>query len=151
MQRPAKRPAKKFAARTAAKAVERERTLAQRVAAAPQLCTPIESRKLVNAWLASIGRTMAGRALKRRVADAPKVAALLAGIAEGSPFLWELATAEPERLLALLDADPDVHLPAILSKTARAVVATKSEAGAMRLLRRMKAEGALLIALADIG
>ena len=34
---------------------------------------------------------------------------------------------------------------------ARAVAATKDEAEAMRLLRRMKAEAALLIALADIG
>ena len=39
----------------------------------------------------------------------------------------------------------------LLAKAGKAVAATKDEAEAMRLLRRMKAEAALLIALADIG
>ena len=48
-------------------------------------------------------------------------------------------------------ADPDEHLAELLAKTEKAVAAAKDEAEAMRLLRRMKAEAALLIALADIG
>src|SRR5262249_54163389 len=69
----------------------------------------------------------------------------------GSPYLWELATSEPERLLAMLDADPDKHFRNVLTAAAKAVGATKSEDTAKRALRRMKAEAALLIALADIG
>ena len=38
-----------------------------------------------------------------------------------------------------------------MAETASAVAAAEDEATAMRLLRRMKAEAALLIALADIG
>ena len=72
-------------------------------------------------------------------------------MSDGSPYLWDLAAAEPGRLLTLLNADPDEHLAELLEKTAKAVAATKDEAEAMRLLRRMKAEAALLIALADIG
>jgi glutamine synthetase adenylyltransferase len=44
-----------------------------------------------------------------------------------------------------------VHLTELLATAEKAVAATKDEAEAMRLLRRMKAEAALLIALADIG
>ena len=46
---------------------------------------------------------------------------------------------------------PDTHFAALLYETARAVAATKDEDKAMRLLRLMKSEAALLIALADIG
>ena len=76
---------------------------------------------------------------------------LLQGLGESSPYLWELASGDATRLLRLLTCDPDAHLAALLAKSAAAVAATEDEAEAMRLLRRMKAEAALLIALADIG
>src|SRR5262249_38417447 len=81
----------------------------------------------------------------------PKVHALLAGLADGSPYLWELAAAEPARLLTLLNAKPDAHFAELLAVTAKSVGDSADEAEAMRLLRRMKAEAALLIALADLG
>ena len=31
------------------------------------------------------------------------------GLSDGSPYLWDLAAADPERLLSLLNADPDEH------------------------------------------
>jgi [glutamine synthetase] adenylyltransferase / [glutamine synthetase]-adenylyl-L-tyrosine phosphorylase len=79
------------------------------------------------------------------------LATLLQSLAESSPFLWELASCDPQRLLRLLAADPDRHLPALLTETGRAMAATDDETEAIRLLRHMKAEAALLIALADIG
>src|SRR5205085_1394522 len=85
------------------------------------------------------------------IASSPKVEALLAGLADGSPYLWELASAEPARLLTVLEADPDKRFADLLAETAQAVGATRDEETAMRLLRRMRAEAALLIALADIG
>ncbi len=81
----------------------------------------------------------------------PTVATLLQSLAESSPFLWELVSGDAQRLLRLLASDPDLHLAALLAETGRAVAASDDEAEAMRLLRRMKAEAALLIALADIG
>ena len=155
MKRPAKRiakPAAKAAKRTAKPKVAADVPgLAQRIADAPRLSAPKEARGRVNAWLAEIGRTAPGKALKRTLAAAPKAMALLAGLAEGSPFLWELIAAEPARLLALLDADPDARLASLLAETTGAMAAMKDEAEAMRCLRRMKSEAALLIALADIG
>ena len=77
------------------------RWLAAAVVEAPRLVAPQgRARAPVPNGSREIGRSAAGKALKRLVADAPKLEALLAGLAEGSPFLWELATAEPDRLLA---------------------------------------------------
>ncbi len=126
-------------------------TLAQRVVEAPRLTAPKEARARVSDWLKDVGRTGAGKALKRLIATSPRVEPLFAGIADGSPFLWDLIATEPARCAALLDADPDTHFATLLSRAARSVPAAKDENQAMRLLRKMKSEAALLIALADIG
>jgi len=118
---------------------------------APRLFAPNAARARVADWLASIGHTPAGKALARLVEALPKLSALLASLAESSPYLWELASAKPARLLAILESDPAQRLETLLAKTLRAVTAATKESEAMRLLRRMKAEAALLIALADIG
>ena len=81
----------------------------------------------------------------------PVLNTLVQSLAEHSPYLWDLVSGEPARLLRLLEADPDAHFTALLSENGRAVAATADEDEAMGLLRRMKAEAALLIALADIG
>ena len=128
-----------------------EKTLASAISDAPRLTDRKAAQARVAEWLTEIGRSADGKALKRLLAAAPKVEALLVGLSDGSPYLWDLAVAEPARLLSLLNADPDQHLAALLTKAEKAVDATKDEAEAMRLLRRTKAEAALLIALADIG
>src|SRR6185436_2622353 len=81
----------------------------------------------------------------------PTLATLIESLSESSPYLWDLASREPERLLRLLNADPDRHLADLLAGHGAAAAASSDEAEAKRLLRRMKAEAALLIALADIG
>ena len=131
--------------------VKDDKTLALALADAPRLTDRKAAQASVAGWLAEIGRSAAGKTLKRLITAAPKLEALLLGLADGSPFLWDLVAAEPERLLSLLNSNPDVHLAELLAKAEKAVAATKDEADAMRLLRRMKAEAALLIALADIG
>jgi glutamate-ammonia-ligase adenylyltransferase len=102
-------------------------------------------------WLAEIGGTDTGAALEQLFAREPAQRALVETIAAFSPFLWQLASEDPARLLAVLAADPDVHLARLIDATAAAVAASHEDADVMRLLRRMKAEAALLIALADIG
>ncbi len=81
----------------------------------------------------------------------PQVKALIEGIAEGSPYLWDLIRADPARLSALLYADPERYFASLLARSFAAIDAAQDEADAMRELRIMKAEAALLIALADIG
>jgi glutamate-ammonia-ligase adenylyltransferase len=149
-----KQARKRTKAKPAAKAkpvAKAGRTLASAIVAAPRLIAPKAARADVHAWLGEIGRGAAGKPLKRLVGASPTLETLLGGLAEGSPFLWQLATADPARLVTLLEADPDQHFSALLARTGKAVAAARDEARAMQLLRRMKAEGALLIALADIG
>jgi [glutamine synthetase] adenylyltransferase / [glutamine synthetase]-adenylyl-L-tyrosine phosphorylase len=125
-------------------------TLAARIVHAPSLSAPAEARRKVAAWLQETDRDIAQPLTALLDGSAP-LRALMEGLADGSPFLWDLASADPARLLALLGAEPDAHLSALLAATAAAVATTPDEAEAMRLLRRMKQEAALLIALADIG
>src|SRR5262249_32694006 len=47
--------------------------------------------------------------------------------------------------------DPDRHFAQLLAETAAQITGTADEAAVMRLLRHMKSEASLLIALADIG
>jgi [glutamine synthetase] adenylyltransferase / [glutamine synthetase]-adenylyl-L-tyrosine phosphorylase len=167
MKRPA-RPAKRKAAapRTGAKTAKPRAkptvkskakpapppaTLVQALTDAPRLLAPAEARAKLAEWLSDVGRDRVGKPLQALVDKSPKLQALLAGLAEGSPFLWELVTADPARLLAVLSSDPDQHLAALLAQASKAVDATKDESVAMRVLHQMKAEAALLIALADIG
>ena len=124
--------------------------LAARIVSAPQLIDAQAARAGVAEWLSGLGA--AERApLAALLAEQPLLETLLASLAESSPYLWELTASEPARLLRLLNADPDRHLAAVLAEHAAAAAATDDEDAAKRALRRMKAEAALLIALADIG
>jgi glutamate-ammonia-ligase adenylyltransferase len=125
--------------------------LRQRIVAAPPLGSPAQTAEQVDAWLQQIAGARAGKALEQLLAKTPGVKRLLEGLAEGSPFLWQLASDDPARLLRLLDSDPEAHFAALLAEAAAGVPAAKDEAQAMARLRRLKAEAALLVAFADIG
>src|SRR4029077_18976493 len=105
----------------------------------------------VTAWLAKIKTSAAGKSLAALIAAHRALAALLASIAETAPYLWDLIRADPERCVRLLTTDPDRAMPALLIGAKRAAAAARSQDALMRVLRRTKAEAALIIALADIG
>jgi glutamate-ammonia-ligase adenylyltransferase len=155
MRRPAqkkavgKKPARKPAAR-AQRGPVGGTTLAERIVTAPYLNDAKAARARVAEWLAGLPGTQA-RPLQALFSAHPTVATLLQSLAESSPYLWELASQDAPRLLRLLACEPDAHLAALLADSGRAVAASEDDAQAMYLLRRMKAEAALLIALADIG
>jgi glutamate-ammonia-ligase adenylyltransferase len=138
----------------AVKAAERvetnNRSLARRLARAPNLSQPEAARARVADWLATLPDAEA-EALRRAGRDLPLLTALIEGIADGSPYLWDLVVADAARFLSLIAADPDERLPALLAWTLAETAHASDDATAMRLLRRMKSEAALLIALADIG
>ncbi len=124
--------------------------LAARIVTAPYLVDAKVAQARVAGWLAGLPAAEA-KPLKALLGAHSTAGTLLQSLGESSPYLWELASGDVTRLLRLLTCDPDAHLAALLAKSAAAVAATEDEAEAMRLLRRMKAEAALLIALADIG
>jgi [glutamine synthetase] adenylyltransferase / [glutamine synthetase]-adenylyl-L-tyrosine phosphorylase len=81
----------------------------------------------------------------------PAIRTIFQSLSESSPFLWDLVTRDPTRLSRLLESDPATHLAMLLTDTAQTAATADSETIVMRVLRHMKAEAALLIALADIG
>ena len=87
-----------------------------------------------------------GAALEGR----PEAEALLVGLADHSSFLWRLAQ-DAERLVSLLEADPDARFEALVAEAAGSWATAPSDPAFMRGLRKAKQEAALLIALADIG
>ena len=108
-------------------------------------------RARTSEWLASIARTASGKALKALIDRHPALTSLLDGIAETAPYLWDLVEADPARLLRLLSRNPEEEFAALLGKARSAAAAARGSAELMRVLRRLKAEAALLVALADIG
>jgi len=118
-----------------------------RLVSAPVLAEPDAARAQVTQWL----KAQAKSSLPELLARSPVARGVLEGIAEGSPYLWDLVESDPGRLLKLLESDPDRRLSTLLAGSARAVAATAKEDEVMRVLRRMRSEAALLIALADIG
>ncbi|MCK0208990.1 bifunctional [glutamine synthetase] adenylyltransferase/[glutamine synthetase]-adenylyl-L-tyrosine phosphorylase [Starkeya koreensis] len=81
----------------------------------------------------------------------PQARAVLAGVVAHSPFLTELIRVDPARLADILDSDPAEALAAARVAMAAAVGATDDEADVMAALRRLRAQTALTVALADIG
>jgi len=126
------------------------KTLAARIVTAPKLTDPKAARARVAEWLAALPAGE-GKQLKALLAAHSTIQTILDSFAEASPYLWDLASDDPPRLLRLLNEPPEQHLATLLAETGRAVAQSRDEEEVMRLLRRMKAEAALLIALADIG
>ena len=152
MRPPARRKASpKRAVRTDSAAIEAKgTTLAERIVVAPRLVDPSGAHARVDDWLAGLASADA-RPLRALLTANPIVSTLLGSLSESSLYLWELVSREPDRLLRLLRANPEQYLVALLAEHGRAAASSIDGADAMRLLRRMKAEAALLIALADIG
>jgi glutamate-ammonia-ligase adenylyltransferase len=127
-----------------------ERALIRRLAGA--LPRPsAQGRARMRQWLAGSARTTAGRALAASVAKHPPAAIILGAIAETAPYLWDLVQADPARALSFFGKDPEEKFAALIDETRKAAAAARGSAPLMRVLRRMKADAALLIALADIG
>jgi glutamate-ammonia-ligase adenylyltransferase len=137
--------------RAAQSTARAEGLLAERIALPEAVSAGHDALARVAAWLADIADQPGAAALAQLLADHPAANGLIAGFTESAPYLWDLVRAAPERLLTLLQSDPDPRFEDILAGAARAAAATRDEAAVMALLRRVKAEAALLIALADAG
>lgn len=105
----------------------------------------------VAAWLVSVATNPAGGTLDLLVRTDPELSGLLSGIGETAPYLWDLIGADPVRLLRLLGGDPDEEFTALVAKARHAAGTARTSAALMRVLRQLKVEAALLIALADLG
>jgi len=123
--------------------------LAARVREAPRL----EDAKAAKERVANLLKSdeKAAARIEALLPAKSKARALLEGVADHSPFLWEIAKSDPGILAALFEETPEASLARVVASGAKAVRAAKDEETAMRALRQMRREAALLIALADIG
>jgi glutamate-ammonia-ligase adenylyltransferase len=90
----------------------------------------------------------AGEALAALFAAAPKARELLLAVASNSAHLREAATRDGERLHRVLSSDPAALVDGLIASLAEPAA---DEPSLRRRLRRVKAEAALAIALADVG
>jgi len=127
---------------------EEMNSLAGRIRETPQTADGKREKALVADLILS--DACSAPALKRLLGRA-SVEKLLEGIADGSPFLWEIIREDVPRLVTLLESNPEQHLTRLIENTVKVTRTASEEAEVMCALRRMKREAALLIALADIG
>jgi glutamate-ammonia-ligase adenylyltransferase len=123
--------------------------LAARFVDGPHVSASQNAEQRLGDWLAELEPQQS--AAIDELMDHPFAKAILLGITEFSPYLFDLIRADAARLIRLLGCDPEQHLASLIDKTTRGVSAASGEADVMQLLRRMKSEAALLIALCDIG
>ena len=124
-------------------------SLAARCVEGPHIAASATADQRLQSWLSELEPQQA--AAIESLFSHSFVRPILAGIADFSPYLFELVRADPARLIRLLTSDPDAQLTSLIAESRAAVLAALDEAEVMRLLRRMKYEAALLIALSDIG
>ena len=126
------------------------RPLAARFVTNPTSFALEEAQQRVAGWLADLPAEDVGawRAIIDRHSHAN---AILHGIAEFSPYLFDLIRLDSARGLRVLTCQPEEHMAALIAQARNEAAAAADEASVMQVLRRLKAEAALLIALCDIG
>ena len=124
--------------------------LAARFVDGPCVSAPDKAERRLKDWLSDLAPAQAA-AIDGMLARFPRVRTIFSGIAEASPYLFDLVSADSARALRLLECEPELHLAQLIENTRSEVAAASSEADVMHKLRRTKSEAALLIALCDIG
>jgi glutamate-ammonia-ligase adenylyltransferase len=127
-----------------------QQCLAARFVDGPHVFAPEKAEQRLSDWLTDLAPEQAA-AIDDLGARFPLAKSILLGIAEASPYLFDLVRADSARTIRLLESEPEARLARLIEQTCRDVSAASSEADVMALLRRMKSEAALLIALCDIG
>jgi glutamate-ammonia-ligase adenylyltransferase len=131
------------------KPAETSDTLLSRLREAPRVADLAAAKKAVGALIDDAPKDVAA-ALGEIIASKKLLEQLLHGLFEGSVYLWGIIAADPGLLLRLLSESPEASIARILDEHSKASLAAEADADAQVILRRMKREGALLIALADI-
>ena len=83
--------------------------LAARLADGPKVFAPAESERRLQDWLSDLTPEQSG-AIGTLTAAFPLVRAILLGVAESSPYLFDLMRADPDRMLRLFRNEPEGRL-----------------------------------------
>ncbi len=125
-------------------------SLAARFVDGPHVSAPDKAGQRLTDWLTDLAPGQAA-AIDDLLAQFPRARTILLGIAEASPYLFDLVRADGARAIRVLECEPERHLAQLIEKARSDVLSAPSEADVMHKLRRTKSEAALLIALCDIG
>lgn len=124
------------------------------LAAAVRPCLKPPGKRTVKARLAEFEEAAVeagvGEAFAKLLGTNETLGPFLAAVADYSPFLRALILDEPRRLVAVLSVDPQLRIRRIVSATASSWK-KGDDADVMAVLRRSRAEVALITALADLG
>src|SRR6185312_13864589 len=113
-------------------------SLAARLVDGPKVFAPAESERRLEDWLSDLTPEQSG-AIAVLTGRFPLVRAILLGLAESSPYLFDLMRADPDRALRLFHGNPEEHLAALISDISKAAE-SGDEAEAMQRLRSIKGE-----------
>src|SRR5438045_3691463 len=107
--------------------------LAARFVAGPASPAPDAAREQVLLWLTDAGSAQRD-AIAATLEQSPTARAIVEGIAEASPYLFDLLRADAVRAHRVLICDPDRHLADLIGNVASAPAVAADEAELMRLL-----------------
>jgi glutamate-ammonia-ligase adenylyltransferase len=127
-----------------------QHSLAARFVDGPHVSAADMAEQRLSDWLSDLAPEQAV-AIEDLTARFPRARTILLGIAEVSPYLFDLVRSDVGRTLRVLQCDPERHLAELILNACSNISAEASEAELMQLLRRTKSEAALLIALCDVG
>src|SRR5665811_873033 len=96
--------------------------LAARFVDGPRVSAPDSAEQRLKGWLSDLAPEPAA-ALDGLFARFPRARIILLGIAEASPYLFDLARADAARLIRLLECEPERHLAGLIERTRREVSA----------------------------
>lgn len=126
------------------------RPLVSRIVETPYASDPARARRLVGDFLNESDEAIRTK-LETLAPAGSSTRALLEGVADNSPFLWTIAKSDPASLVRLLASEPEKRIEEIASGAAEVLRKTEDEQVVMSVLRKMRNEAALLIAIADVG
>src|ERR1043165_2181859 len=91
--------------------------LASRFVSGPHIAASSNAEQRLGDWLAELEQQQAAEI--GSCVDRPPARAILLGIAEFSPYLFDLIRADAARLIRLLACDPEQHLTSLIENTSR--------------------------------
>src|SRR4051812_40795826 len=115
---------------SSAKADAEQTCLAARFVDGPHVSAPEKAEHRLADWLSDLAAADAA-AIANLLARFPVAKTILLGIAEASPYLFDLVRADAARLIRLLQCDPEPHLARSIERSCHDVSAASSEADAM--------------------
>jgi len=83
--------------------------LAARFVEAPQVSSPARAEQRLGEWIADLAAGQAAE-IDRLLAEFPRAKTILLGVAEASPYLFDLLHADAARAIRLLTCEPERHL-----------------------------------------